>query len=192
MLIYLVLRDHFKKKKIDFVSIGFLFIPAALTIGLMSIKSIGIHEYQAWKSLTFFLPFAILGILPHIFSALKQGTLVATVLATIVAIAPVTEWTLAQERSTILNQDLAQIASDPQIAKVENLNVRLSNYFESMAVSSLLETQKLYLNSFTYWPQTNNTDACTLVRNDSNYGEYLVSKINETYSLVSARKGACK
>jgi len=190
-LICLVLRDHIKKKKISLVSIGFLLIPAALTIGLMSTKSLGIHEYQAWKSLTFFLPFAIIGVLPHIFSALKQGTLVATVLATIVAIAPITEWTLAQGRSTILNQDLTEVASDPNLARVENLNVRLGNYFESMAVSSLLETQKLYFNNFTYWPQTNDANACTLVRNDSNYGEYLVSKINETYSLVSAQKGGC-
>jgi hypothetical protein len=157
----------------------------------MSTKSLGIHEYQAWKSLTFFLPFAIIGVLPHIFSALKQGTIVATVLATIVAIAPITEWTLAQGRSTILNQDLTEVASDPNLARVENLNVRLGNYFESMAVSSLLETQKLYFNNFTYWPQTKDANACTLVRNDSNYGEYLVSKINETYSLVSAQKGGC-
>ena len=115
----------------------------------------------------------------------------ATVLATIVAIAPITEWTLAQGRSTILNQDLTEIASHPSLAEVENLNVRLGNYFESMAVSSLLESQRLYFNSFTYWPQATDINACTLVRNDSNYGEYLVSKINETYSLVSARKGTC-
>jgi hypothetical protein len=190
-LIYLALRDQIKREKISLVSIGFFLIPLALTIGLMSIKSLGIHEYQAWKSLTFFLPFAVIGVLPHIFGALKQGTLVATVLATIVAIAPITEWTLAQGRSTILNQDLTEIASDPNLAKIEYLNVRLGNYFESMVVSSLLETQKLYFNSFTYWPQTNDANACILVRNDSNYGEYLVSKINDTYSLVSARKGEC-
>ena len=190
-LIYLALRDQIKREKISLVSIGFFLIPTALTIGLMSIKSLGIHEYQAWKSLTFFLPFAIIGVLPHIFGALKRGTLVATVLATIVAIAPTTEWTLAQGRSTILNQELTEIARDPNLVKVENLNVRLGNYFESMAVSSLLETQKLYFNNFTYWPQTNNANACTLVRNDSNYGEYLVSKINETYSLVSTRKDGC-
>jgi hypothetical protein len=190
-IIYVVLQEHIKARKISFVSIGLFLIPAALTIGLMSIKSLGIHEYQAWKSLTFFLPFAIIGVLPHIFGVLKQGTLVATVLATIVAIAPTTEWTLAQGRSTILNQELGAIAKDPKLARVENLNVRLGNYFESMAVSSLLETQKLFFNNFTYWPQVTDPNACVLVRNDSNYGEYLVSKINETYSLVSVRKGEC-
>lgn len=190
-IIYVVLREHLKRRQISVISLGLFLIPAALTIGLMTIKSLGIHEYQAWKSLTFFLPFAIIGVLPHILIALKQGTLVATVFATIVALAPTTEWTLTQGRSTILNRELAAIAYDPDLAKVQNLNVRLGNYFESMAVSSLLETPKLFFNNFTYWPQTTNANACVLVRNDSNYREYLVYKINETYSLVSASNGAC-
>jgi hypothetical protein len=169
----------------------YLVTPVATVFIFALYSNLGIQDYKIWKLITFFLPIILTAILPIIFSSLKKGTAVATIFATITAMSPMTEWTMAQDRSTILKRDLVELSSNQDLKNMQTLNVRLNNYFESMAVASVLAKQKLFMNSFTYWPQSNDPNACILIRNDSKHTEVIVVRLNSTYSLVSPSSERC-
>jgi hypothetical protein len=134
----------------------------------------------------------LLYLVPLVASYAKYGFVLVTIIATLAASSPMTTWAINAKSDAIMTKDMENLQHLKELKPYRELNIKLGNYFESMAMASMLNDKILFINNYTYWPRTYKNEACTIMRYDQVTNEKILKILNQTYVLVTVPNIECK
>jgi len=172
--------------------LSFVALPIFLCTAFMIYSKNGIADYKIWKLITFLLPIMLLYLVPLVASYAKYGFVLVTIIATLAASSPMTTWAINAKSDAIMTKDMENLQHLKELKPYRELNIKLGNYFESMAMASMLNDKILFINNYTYWPRTYKNEACTIMRYDQVTNEKILKILNQTYVLVTVPNIECK
>lgn len=157
---------------------------------LLSLRDFNLGSYQNWKLISYFIPFVYLVFLLQIKSYRPFRTLLFLLIVASL-IAPLNAWRhIFNSKELVVTRDLAQLSMNERLNKLQNVNIDLNPFFESMAAAQLTNGPKIYFISNQYWTRSRNESACTLVRNDDRRNQE-TERLNATYGLIPSFDKKC-
>ena len=180
LLAYLLYRNRNK-----FPYPVFLVAIFSLTItGALIARGRPLGEYTTWKLISYFLPIVLALLLGMVYSTFQNGKGISMVFGGLTLSASMALWVPASYGIQMTSSDLMDLKGVKELQKIEKLNIDLDPYFETMAIISILDEPRLYLNSPSYIPISRFSRACTLV-NNKNQSFRFAKRINPTYKLAT-------
>ena len=170
-----------------------LILAGATIVTALGVVLFGSDAYQTWKLLGHTLPLALTMLLPALsFFVVRNiavgGLALAAIFGSVSMSMPQT-WgpTLQQSESQgWTTPGMVELADPSEISAIRRLNVRLDPYFETMAVSLMVGSERVAMNSQTYAPPQVLSGACTLTRQELiTAGEHILRELSGGYAIVS-------
>jgi hypothetical protein len=158
-------------------------------------------SYVQWKWLSFFQPLIILAIFVPVLALLKLRwkqsatealLLILGGLLIVVNESSVTASKTMTASANWVSPDLGQLGASPALEGIDELNVSLPRYWETMWAAEALQPRHLYLLEESYFSRSAPVAPWTLVQSSTVPSGVLsqeVRQINATYSLVARADG---
>jgi hypothetical protein len=168
----------------------FILVTSLLTLTYMVYANRSFSSYQQWKLISYFFPVVILFLLTQLVMKVKSSAYLLVFLAGVLSLNPVLTWGLDPKVGSFYGtKDFESLAGESELRDIIDLNVDLG-ISENTLLPAILDKQKLFFVSPSYYPISANGVACTLVRNDnSNYDN--IVPINATYGLAKLPTQKC-
>jgi hypothetical protein len=156
----------------------------------IEIKGQGYGTYQSWKLISFFQPIILTLTLAVVAVGMRNANLIVGCMLGIALMSSIPIWGLSSTSVGFTNSDFEKLGSNRVVGNLKNLNIDLNPYFETMAVTAVINGPRLFIKSPSYWSSSFNQNACTLVRLEN--AEYTdVIPLNGTYGLAPSLKSDC-
>lgn len=186
ILVYLLLKNRNRFPYPVFLVAVFT---ATITCALVA-RGRPLGEYTTWKMISYFLPILLALLLGMISSNFQNGKGLSMMFGGLTLSASMTLWIPASYGIQMTSSDLMDLRKIKELQSIKKLNIDLDPYFETMAVISILDKPRLYLNSPSYIPISRYSRACTLI-NNKNQGFRFAKKLNSTYRLATNELSDC-
>lgn len=167
-----------------------LMIAAAvlLIIVFAELRGNGYSDYGVWKLQSYIAPFTTLVILAFCLKYKNSLESLVYILLGVVLLNPLIIWTFNSGKST--SNTFMQLYNTPELNKVQNLNVDLKDFSETMLATTFGQGNKFFLNSNSYLPTSFDPNSCALTNTSSNAYAFKVP-INADYAIASQDPNYC-
>jgi hypothetical protein len=181
-----------KAKRANVYFIVLISIITIVYILQVIIRGQGFGYYQNWKLLSYILPLIIIVFLAELYKVSNKGSLIILPFLLGGIISPFSLWKNGNNFGTpsIINSQLIELQKVKDVYKIDDLNVMVGPFYQTMAVGLVTDIKQIYFSSPTYYPVNSNKDFCSLVENsDVRFSNKI--QINESYSLISSENLNC-
>jgi hypothetical protein len=189
LILWIIRRGNLPTES-KFPSGVFILVTSLLTLTYMIYANRSFSSYQQWKLISYFFPVVILFLLTQLVMKFKSSVYLLVFLAGVLSLNPILTWGLDPKVGSFYGtKDFESLAGESELRDITDLNVDLG-ISENTLLPAILDKQKLFFVSPSYYPISANGVACTLVRNDnSNYDN--IVPINATYGLAKLPTQKC-
>jgi len=153
-----------------------------LVIIFAELRGNGYSDYGVWKLQSYIAPFATLVVLAFCLKYKNVLEPLVYILLGVVLMNPLIIWTFNTGNST--SNTFMQLYNTPELNKVQNLNIDLKDFKETMLATTFGKGNKFFINSTSYLPTSLDPNACALTNTGSNAYTFQ-DPINEDYAIAS-------
>jgi hypothetical protein len=173
----------------------FYLIGSALSFMIfVKLRNQDFSDYTSWKLISYLLPIGLVlftAVFVASFRSKKEFTLIAL---GAVLMTPMSMWSHASwdgvNLGVSLTKDMTDLAESAELRNIPNLNIAVAEFFETMALASIIDRPIIYPNAKSYFPVLESPNSCILVRANAT-GYARLTRINDSYSLASNTIAGC-